>query len=74
MFNMNDKVVLVTGSARGIGFKIAEKFAAKGAKTVILDINQEIVDNAVENLKAQGFKAFGYTLDEIGRASCRERV
>jgi len=63
MFNMNDKVVLVTGSARGIGFKIAEKFAAKGAKTVILDINQEIVDNAVENLKAQGFKAFGYTLD-----------
>ncbi|MFA7056155.1 MAG: 3-oxoacyl-[acyl-carrier-protein] reductase [Candidatus Cloacimonadales bacterium] len=60
---MNDKVVLVTGSARGIGFKIAEKFAAKGAKTVILDINQEIVDNAVENLKAQGFKAFGYTLD-----------
>lgn len=63
MFNMNDKVVLVTGSARGIGFKIAEKFAAKGAKTVILDINQEIVDNAVEDLKAQGFKAFGYTLD-----------
>ena len=60
---MNDKVVLVTGSARGIGFRIAEMFAEKGAKTVILDINQEIVDNAVEDLKAQGFKAFGYTLD-----------
>lgn len=63
MFNMNDKVVLVTGSARGIGFRIAEMFAEKGAKTVILDINQEIVDKAVEDLKARGFEAFGYILD-----------
>lgn len=60
---MNDKVVLVTGSARGIGFKIAEMFAEKGAKTVILDINQEIVDKAVEDLEARGFAAFGYILD-----------
>lgn len=60
---MNDKVVLVTGSARGIGFRIAEMFAEKGAKTVILDINQEIVDKAVEDLKARGFEAFGYILD-----------
>lgn len=60
---MNDKVVLVTGSARGIGFRIAETFAEKGAKTVILDINQEIVDKAVEDLKARGFEAFGYILD-----------
>lgn len=63
MYNIKNKVVLVTGSGRGIGLGIARKFAEMEAKTVILDINQEIVDKAVADLKALGFNAYGYALD-----------
>ncbi|MCK4632095.1 MAG: 3-oxoacyl-[acyl-carrier-protein] reductase [candidate division Zixibacteria bacterium] len=44
MFDFQDKVVLVTGSARGIGRAIAEKFVELGAKVVISDLNQEAVE------------------------------
>ncbi len=63
MYNMKNKVVLVTGSGRGIGFGIAQKFAEMEAKTVILDINQEIVDKAVAELNQLGFTVYGYALD-----------
>ena len=46
-----NKVVVITGSAKGIGFAIAEKFAKKGATTIITDVNQEIVDAAVNKIR-----------------------
>ena len=57
------KVALVTGSARGIGFSIAEKLASEGAKVIISDMNMEAINEAVENLKAQGYEACGYELN-----------
>ncbi|MEL3971828.1 3-hydroxybutyrate dehydrogenase [Rossellomorea oryzaecorticis] len=60
---VNEKVVFITGAARGIGFEIGEHFAQNGAKVVLSDINQEGLDEAVEELKGRGFDAIGIKCD-----------
>ncbi|KSU62067.1 3-hydroxybutyrate dehydrogenase [[Bacillus] enclensis] len=60
---INEKVVFITGAARGIGFEIGEHFAMNGAKVVLSDINQEGLDEAVDELKDRGFDAIGIKCD-----------
>ena len=48
--NLKDKVVLIAGSSKGIGFSIAEKFLDEGAKVTITGRNQSDVNLAVEQL------------------------
>ncbi len=60
---MKDKIVVITGSARGIGYSIAEVFGREGGIIIILDLFQEGVDNAVAQLKQKGFKADGFAVN-----------
>lgn len=63
MYNFEGKIVIITGSARGIGFSIAETFAENGATSIILDLFQDNVDEAVKKITDKGFKAIGYVAD-----------
>lgn len=49
--NVKDKVVLITGSSRGIGFAIAEEFVKEGAKVVVCGSKLENAITAVEQIK-----------------------
>jgi NAD(P)-dependent dehydrogenase (short-subunit alcohol dehydrogenase family) len=40
MGSVNDKVVLITGGARGVGAEVARRLHAKGAKLVLTDIDE----------------------------------
>jgi NAD(P)-dependent dehydrogenase (short-subunit alcohol dehydrogenase family) len=65
--DIDDRIAVVTGGAKGIGFAIAKAFIEAGAAGVaIADLTDELVDAAVEQL---GPKAIGLAVDVSSRAA-----
>ena len=60
MNRFDGKIVLITGSARGIGKSIARLFAQQGAQVVIADILQDEIDKTVDEFASEGLKAAGF--------------
>jgi 3-oxoacyl-[acyl-carrier protein] reductase len=53
MMRFEDKIVMVTGGAAGIGRVTAEAFAREGAKLAICDVNPETGEAAAKSLGAE---------------------
>ena len=64
MKRLEDKIAIITGAARGIGFSIAEMLSEQGATSVIIDLNQEAVDAAVQQIDDMGNRAIGFAADD----------
>ncbi|MCU6602525.1 3-hydroxybutyrate dehydrogenase [Peribacillus frigoritolerans] len=60
---VKDKVVIITGSARGIGFEIGKIFAENGAKVVLSDLDQNTVEKAALDLRNNGLEVIGLKAD-----------
>lgn len=59
VFSLEGKVALITGASKGIGFGIAEIFAAAGAKVVISSRKQEALDEMASLLNSKGYEVTG---------------
>lgn len=63
MFDLTDRVAIVTGGSDGIGRGIANGLAEMGAHVAIVARQQAKIDAAVAEIRAKGRKAMGYSAD-----------
>ncbi|MEG1112685.1 MAG: SDR family NAD(P)-dependent oxidoreductase [Hafnia sp.] len=56
-YPLKNKVALVTGAASGIGLATARAYAEAGASVVLADINNDLVNQAANELIAKGYQA-----------------
>ena len=73
-FSLQGKIAWVTGGSYGIGFAIAEAFAAAGATIVFNDIRQELVDKGLAAYAEKGIKAHGYVCDVTDESAVQALV
>ena len=74
MHDFNEKIVVITGGAKGLGYAMAERFLANGAQSVvILDLNQEAIDEALNTLSSTGERVLGLVCD-VGNYSAVEEA
>jgi NAD(P)-dependent dehydrogenase (short-subunit alcohol dehydrogenase family) len=65
-----NKVVVVTGAASGIGNAICRKFALEGARIGLLDMDAKGVQAASDQLRTSGVDAMGIRCDVVDEDEC----
>ena len=73
-FSLKGKVAWITGASYGIGFAIAEAFAAAGATIVFNDLNPEKTQMGIDAYAAKDIKAHGYTCNVTDEAAVQALV
>jgi 3-hydroxybutyrate dehydrogenase len=71
---VNDKVVVITGSASGIGYEIGKTFAENGSKVVLTDLNEEGVKASAQELKDLGYEALGLKADVTSEEDIKNMI
>lgn len=69
-----NKHVLITGAARGIGFEIARQFSLEGALVSLVDHQKENLAAAAKQLSANDSNVYTYCIDVSNKASVTDAV
>lgn len=81
--DFENRVILITGAGRGLGFAYAQNLAACGATVIIQDVgadssgsgqDDEIAQDAAATLRAAGWRAAAVNGSLDTRANCRQLV
>lgn len=65
---LNDRVILVTGGASGIGAALCRGFAHEGAHVVVADLNATAAIEVATDITQAGGSAIGVAMDVTDRA------
>ncbi|MEE4299329.1 MAG: SDR family NAD(P)-dependent oxidoreductase [Pseudomonadales bacterium] len=63
MKDFEGRTAFITGGASGIGLAMARRFAAEGMRIVVADVEEAVLDAAVEDLKGRNADVLGICLD-----------
>jgi NAD(P)-dependent dehydrogenase (short-subunit alcohol dehydrogenase family) len=74
MFDVKDKVAIVTGARRGMGAAHAKLLAKSGAKVVVSDISEEDCQKVVEEIKKDGGEAIAVKCDVSNKSEADSLV
>jgi NAD(P)-dependent dehydrogenase (short-subunit alcohol dehydrogenase family) len=74
IFSVENKVVCISGSSRGLGKAISQGFAERGAKVLISSWDSEELANTKQEFEARGLVAESVILDVRNQADCQRFV
>ncbi len=74
MSALQDKTVIVTGAAGGIGRAIAEEAGRAGARLALVDVDADRLDDTVAAIRADGTEVLPSTVDLTDRAAWQQRI
>lgn len=66
---LTNKIIAVTGGARGLGFAMAERLGKAGARLALLDLNADNLDSAVAKLASSDIDARAFVVNVADEAS-----
>jgi len=73
-YNLKDKVIIVTGGARGIGESIVRKLADENAIPCIIDLNKTLADQLCDDLIRLNKKCFVVIADLTDFDQCKQAI
>lgn len=66
MDRLKGKTALITGGAGVIGKETAKRFVAEGAKVALVDLNEEALEKAKNEINSKNIETFGADVSEPG--------
>ncbi len=74
LFNLTDKVALITGGNGGIGFAMAKAIGEAGATVVIAGRNKDKNKKSIEELNSLDVKCKSLIVDVVNENSCNQLI
>lgn len=69
---LNEKVIAITGGARGLGFAMARRLGSQGARVALLDRSAEALDEAVSALASERIHAQAFVVNVADEQSVQQ--